>query len=84
MKDGLKIKEKYIDNSCAYPSYGRRLSPEREMNTFMLQGNLAHDMTPKKASQSDEPQLKPEVNQRTRIVSPQRMKFEKHFEKYMS
>lgn len=81
MKDSFKTKEKYIDNSSAYPSYGRRLSPERDMNTFMLQGNLVHDKTPTKASA--EPQLKPEVNQRTRIVSPQRMKFEKQFEKYM-
>jgi hypothetical protein len=40
-KDTFKTRQKYMDNSLAYPTYGRGMTPSREMNTFMIQPNLA-------------------------------------------
>lgn len=40
-KESFETKQKFKDNSLAYPSYGRGLIPHREMNTFMIQENLA-------------------------------------------
>ena len=40
-KENFKTRQKHTDNSLAYPTYGRGLTPDREMNTFMIQPNLA-------------------------------------------
>ena len=37
MKESWSIKEKYKDCSTSYPSYGRQLTPNIKMNTFMIQ-----------------------------------------------
>jgi len=36
-KETFETKEHFKDNSLSYPSYGRGLVPNIEMNTFMLQ-----------------------------------------------
>ena len=35
-KENFETKQRYKDNSLAYPTYGRGLDPHRDMNTFMV------------------------------------------------
>ena len=36
LKDNFETRERFKDNSLSYPSYGRGLEPNIEMNTFMV------------------------------------------------
>ena len=40
VKDQFETKERFKDNSLSYPSYGRGLEPNMEMNTFMVQEGM--------------------------------------------
>ena len=40
MKENWETKERFKDNSLSYPSYGRGLEPNIEMNTFMVQEGM--------------------------------------------
>jgi hypothetical protein len=40
MQDNFEIKEKHIDSSISYPTYGRNLKPGLELDTFMIQQNM--------------------------------------------
>ena len=40
MKDQWETKERFKDNSLSYPSYGRGLEPNINMNTFMVQEGM--------------------------------------------
>lgn len=39
-KKNFECRETFKDNSLAYPSYGRGLQPNINMNTFMVQENM--------------------------------------------
>ena len=39
-KETFEIKEHFKDNSLAYPTYGRGLQPNIDMNTFMIQEGM--------------------------------------------
>ena len=39
-KEAFEVRETFKDNSLAYPSYGRGLQPNINMNTFMIQENM--------------------------------------------
>ena len=39
-KEAFEAKEHFKDNSLSYPSYGRGLQPNINMNTFMVQENM--------------------------------------------
>ena len=85
-KDAFMTKQKYKDNSLAYPTYGRGLLPEREMNTFMIQPNLAGSPEQKKGEGADpnSPQASVQARQRRKIRSPKRLRFENNFENFMN
>lgn len=40
MKETWNTKEQYKDSSTSYPSYGRGLQPNINMNTFMIQEKM--------------------------------------------
>ena len=35
-KETFEVTERFMDNSLAYPTYGRGLQPNINMNTFMI------------------------------------------------
>ena len=39
-KEAFEAKEHFKDNSLAYPTYGRGLQPNINMNTFMVQEGM--------------------------------------------
>ena len=39
-KEAFEAKEHFKDNSLAYPTYGRGLQPNINMNTFMIQEGM--------------------------------------------
>ena len=39
-KEAFEVKERFKDNSLAYPTYGRGLQPNINMNTFMVQEGM--------------------------------------------
>lgn len=41
MKEDWTTKEQYKDSSTSYPSYGRGLQPNINMNTFMIQEKMS-------------------------------------------
>ena len=69
-----------------YPSYGRGLpQPTRDLQTYMVNPKLCADPSENKrqASGSGSPKPSQAAQQRKRIVSPKRLKFEKLFESYV-
>jgi hypothetical protein len=40
MKETWETKEQFKDSSLSYPSYGRGLKPNINMNTFMVQEGM--------------------------------------------
>ncbi len=80
-------KEKHVDSSLSYPTYGRGLDPNPDIDTYMINRNLCAEGTPKKKSDEgkggDSPITKREKMKRPKIISPKRQKFETQFEKYM-
>ena len=42
--EGFEAREHFKDNSLAYPSYGRGMEPNINMNTFMIQENMCGDI----------------------------------------
>ena len=84
-KEAFEIKETFKDNSLAYPSYGRGLQPNINMNTFMIQEQMC--AVQKKRSGGEHLELSPQISvqaaQRKKILSPKRQKFENNFEKHM-
>jgi hypothetical protein len=86
-KENFETKQRYKDNSLAYPTYGRGLDPHRDMNTFMVQENMAGspDRAKKLAAGIDlSPQASVQAKQRRKILSPKRQRFENNFERFMN
>lgn len=85
-QENFEIKERFKDASINYPTYGRGLKmPGRELNTFMIQETMCEDKTKKKRSASSgSPKADVQAQQRKRILSPRRMRFENHFEKFIA
>lgn len=81
----FETKEKFKDASINYPTYGRGLpNPGIELNTFMVQETMCEDKGKKKrqASNSASPKADVQAQQRKRILSPRRQRYESKFEKY--
>jgi len=75
-----EAKEKHVDSSLSYPTYGRGVDPDPNINTFMINKNLCHDgSSPKKRQRLDtDEEGASRLNQgkRPKIISPKRQKFE--------
>jgi len=85
-QEKFEIKERFKDASINYPTYGRGLKmPGIELNTFMVQEGMCADAAKKKrqASGSGSPKADIKAQQRKRILSPRRQRFETHFEKFI-
>jgi hypothetical protein len=83
-KEAFEVKETFKDNSLAYPSYGRGLQPNINMNTFMIQETMCGGQQRKKTDHLElSPQVSVQAAQRKKILSPKRQKFENNFEKHM-
>ena len=92
-KEDWSTKEKYKDDSTKYPSYGRGMTPNINMNTFMVQECMtevlkkppvpppASEDQPKEKKKDEEPNS--QAQQRTRIIEPHRKKFEKEWVDWM-
>ena len=84
-KETFETKEHFKDNSLSYPSYGRGLVPNIEMNTFMLQET---NQNKNKKSMVDTGEMSPQASvqarQRRKIISPKRLRYENDFEKFMT
>ena len=59
-KEAFEIKETFKDNSLAYPSYGRGLQPNINMNTFMIQEGMCAPA--KKRSGGEHLELSPQIS----------------------
>ena len=87
MKESWETKEQFKDSSLSYPSYGRGLKPNINMNTFMVQEGMTGQQKKKLAEDSGiagSPQASCQAKQRRRILSPRRQKFETQFERFMN
>lgn len=85
-KETFETRQRYKDNSLAYPTYGRGLIPVRDMNTFMIQPNLAgspEQRRKEEANDGNSPQANIQARQRRKIRSPKRLRFENDFEMFM-
>ena len=86
-KEAFEAKEHFKDNSLAYPTYGRGLQPNINMNTFMIQEGMCGVAKRKMTNPGEAMELSPQVSvqaaQRKKILSPKRQKFENNFEKHM-
>jgi hypothetical protein len=85
-KETFETRQRYKDNSLAYPTYGRGLTPDREMNTFMIQPNLAGSPEQRRKEETTDPnspQANIQARQRRKIRSPKRLRFENDFEQFM-
>ena len=87
MKETWQTKEQFKDSSLSYPSYGRGLQPNINMNTFMVQEGMSGQQKKKLAEEAagpGSPQASMQAKQRRRILSPRRQKFESQFERFMN
>jgi hypothetical protein len=85
-QETFEIKEKFKDQSINYPNYGRGIKlPGIELNTFMVQEKMCDDPTKKKkqTSNSGSPQANVQAQQRKRILSPRRQRYETKFETFV-
>lgn len=83
--EAFEVKEKYKDSSINYPTYGRGLKkPGIELNTFMVQEKMCADIGGKNKSNPNSPKADVQAQQRKRILSPERQKYESLFEKYVT
>lgn len=86
--DRFDIREKLKDQSINYPSYGRGLPPPKnDMKSFMHNEKMCGDKAAfrKKASGgSNSPQANVQAQQRKRILSPKRQRYETKFEQYFT
>ena len=72
-KEDWETKERFKDNSLSYPSYGRGLEPNINMNTFMVQEGMT-GIQKKKGGDGgpSSPQASVQAKQRRKILSPKR------------
>lgn len=89
-QDTFEIKERFKDASINYPTYGRGLKqPGIELNTFMIKQDMCTDVAKehkkkeRQASGSGSPKADVQAQQRKRILSPKRQRYESEFEKYV-
>ncbi len=83
--DVREMKEKHVDSSLSYPTYGRGVDPDPNINTYMMNKNLCHDgeSPQKKRKGTDEEDNRLDKGKRPKIISPRRQKFETQFERFM-
>jgi hypothetical protein len=83
--DVREMKEKHVDSSLSYPTYGRGVDPDPNINTYMMNKNLCHDgeSPTKKRKGTDEEDNRLDKGKRPKIISPRRQKFETQFERFM-
>ena len=78
LADKREIKCKNIDSSLSYPTYGRGMDPNPNIDTYMINKGLSseHAVHGKKHAQEEVGEKRP------KIISPRRQKYESQFEKY--
>lgn len=82
--DLRETKEKHVDSSLSYPTYGRSgVDPDPNINTYMINKHLCHDgSSPTKKLRIDTDDSGQEVSpsreksKRPKIISPTRQKYE--------
>ena len=72
-------REKRVDSSLSYPTYGRGLEPDPALNTYMINKHLCHDgNSPSKRRDNDQKDgdefilSDRQKGQRPKIISPRR------------
>ena len=93
-KENFEIKERFKDSSINYPTYGRGLKlPEMELNTFMISQTMCTDVKEERkkkeaaaarSTSSSPREANVQAQQRKRILSPRRQRYESQFEKFLS
>ena len=86
--ENFETKERQKEPSINFPTYGRGLVPPgMELNTFMINEKLCEDKAAAAAKQrqggSGSPQANVQAQQRKRILSPKRQRYETQFEQYV-
>ena len=74
-----ELKEKRIDSNLSYPTYGRGIDPNPDIDTYMINKGLSHEVGHGSGSKT----RKDSQQQRPKIISPRRQKYETQFEKFM-
>lgn len=83
-----ETKEKHVDSSLSYPTYGRGIDPNPTINTYMINSSLCQEASsPNKRRQKNDNDdangsRKKSKAKRPKIISPRRQKFETQFEKF--
>lgn len=93
-KETFEIKERYKDSSINYPTYGRGLKlPQMQLNTFMISQTMCTDVKEERkkkereaarSTSSSPREANVQAQQRKRILSPRRQRYESQFEKFLS
>lgn len=74
--DLRELKEKRVDCSLSYPTYGRGgLEPNPDLDTFMINEHLCHDVNDSKKKSQDDSQS-PKKSKRPKVISPKRQQYE--------
>jgi hypothetical protein len=82
----FETRERQKEPSINFPTYGRGLKPPGiDLNTFMINEKLCEDKSMAKQRQggSGSPQANVQAQQRKRILSPKRQRYETQFEQYV-
>ena len=61
-KEEFETREHFKDNSLAYPTYGRGLQPNINMNTFMIQEGMCGVAKRKMTNPGEAMELSPQVS----------------------
>ena len=71
-------KEKHVDSSLSYPTYGRGIDPNPGFDSYMINKGLCHDSgsPKKKKKEGDGEDSDRKKGKRPKIISPRRQKFE--------
>ena len=60
--DLREFKEKRVDSSLSYPTYGRGIDPHFDIDTYMINKNLCNESPSSKAKGKNEPNPDPLAN----------------------
>jgi|TARA_B110000305_G_C19294723_1_gene566012 hypothetical protein len=92
-KETFETKERFKDSSINYPTYGRGLKlPQMELNTFMISQTMCTDVKEERkkkereaarSTSSSPREANVQAQQRKRILSPRRQRYESQFEKFL-
>ena len=78
------MREKRIDSSLSYPTYGRGVDPSVSLDTFMINKDLCQGNSPHRRRMGKEFDEDSDDIHKPKIISPRRQKYETQFEKYFA